>query len=1328
MPSHSNHLLHHFLENSASLYPDRIALVCNNEAISYRELEVRTNQLAYYLASQNLKAGQVIGIFLERSIECYLSILAILKLGAAYVPIEVEYPDERVNFIFEDLPFAAILTSSNLFNKRDVHWPKSILLDQELSIISQQNTQRFIPDVEITGENLAYIIYTSGSTGKPKGVEITHQSISHYVREASKIYQMSADDRVYQGYSLAFDASLEELWMAFANGASLIACTSKEIRSGVGLVSFMQQHKITVFSSVPTLAATLEGPWSDLRLLLLGGESCPATLVDTWSRPGLRILNTYGPTEASVIATYSECYPDREITIGHPVPGYTVFLLNENFTEVPDGQVGELCIGGPALARGYVNRAEITREKFITHPQDVTLRLYRTGDLAYKTESGELQFAGRLDDQIKLRGFRIELNEIEAVMMTFKGVAQAVVILQKTEQPFLAAYLRLDKNSTFELNQFKQFIKKNLPDYMAPAAVEIVDNFPLLTSGKVDRKALPKPQTASMQREYVAPNTALEKEITAIWETVFKTSKLSVDADFFYDLGGQSLLAAQVISKMRQLPQLRDISILDLYQNPTIVELAKLFKTSEEQSHNKVEEKKREKYRAPAWKYYLCGFGQLFGILFQYAIGSWQLMAVYLLYFLSNATSLTWSRELELGCLYLFLLVPFLSISVVVTLKWLLLGRVKPGVYPLWGWFYYRWWLVTRLVYNSFFHKLMLGTPLISVYYRLLGAKIGKNCFIATKSVFFFDQFKVGDNASIGIDVKMNGYIVENGWLKIGAIDIGEDTYIGSRSVIGINTQIADKVILEEMSMVPDNTSLPSGYYIGTPVRKATIPGEHVTRTNKKNEDNSILDTASFGFLHYLGIICLILSNIVCILPGFMFIDYFYTQSSYWLTILATPIGAVLSLGVHYLYVIAVKKCILNKMEPGVYSLKSFHYLRYWFIKELIDNPSIAILSDSIYLPMLYRRLGAKLGSKVEMGEVHHTIPDLLTIEEGGFAASSVAIGWGQVYLNSLYVAPVTIGKKAFVGNVSVLSAGKTIGDGGLLGCLSLTPTENQSSETGSCWLGAPAIYLPKREIFSGYSDATTYNPSKKLYFTRAVIELIRIIIPTTYSFVVMYNLFYLLEFMIKKYSILTVGIVLPVFELCIVGLLSLSLVGLKRILIGKLLPMAKPLWDIFIWKSDLVEFTYGYFICPNFMEFALGSPYALLVARCFGSKIGKRVFCDTEGFAEFDLIEIGDEVCINRNSLLQTHLFEDRVFKMSSLNIKSGCNVGVGSVVLYNTLMEENASLGNLSLLMKGEYLPANSEWAGIPAQSVSLSNQNRLKWQEALDIKAVEVPAEVL
>lgn len=1300
--------LHQFFEHSCDNHPNNIALVCDNAFVSYQELDGRANQLARYLAQQGIANGSIVGLLLERSIDCYIAILAVLKTGAAYVPIEVDYPDERINYIFADLPFDVLLTSSSQVRDKALQWPQRIVLDEvNQQVINQASTRLDSKEHQADAESLCYVIYTSGSTGKPKGVEITHKSITHYVRAASAIYEMSAQDRVYQGFSLAFDASLEELWMAFANGAALIACTTKEVRSGVGLLSFLQQHQVTFFSTVPTLLSTLEGVLPHLRLLVLGGETCSPALVKRWERPGLRIMNTYGPTEASVVATYAECVPGGEVTIGQPLPGYDVLILSESLAVVNDGEIGELCIGGPAVARGYVNRPESTAEKFIINPANTKQRLYKTGDLAFKA-NGALHFAGRADDQIKLRGFRIELNEIERVILQYAGIKQAVVSLHEAEQPALVAYLLLAKNITFEQEHFKEFLRARLPDYMMPALVELLDELPLLSSGKVNRKALPKPSLISSTNNYVAPVSELEHEIARVWEQSLACDAISIDANFFYDLGGHSLHAAKIISELRTIPALSTISILDLYKNPSIRQLAAQCGAVALKSTQGHKEQRGAHYKVPQWKYLLCGVGQFFGCVFQYAVGAWQLLAVILCYTWITSSYTLVSTESQVAFLALFLSMPLLSLFITVSMKWLLLGRVKPGIYPLWGWFYYRWWLVQRLQKNIYLGKHLTGSPLITLYYRLLGANIGANCYIGTSQILTPDLLSIGDNSSIGADSRLNGYIVEDGWLKIGNIDIADNCYVGARAVMGLNTRMEENAVLEEMSMLPDGAVISRGlYYVGSPAVPASLPENHITRNNTPAEPVSLWENTLFGILHYSGIVFIMLMYYLCILPSLSLINYFYENHYYWGTmLLAIPAGAALFLALYYSCVIVCKKIIMDKIQPGSYSVRGFYYFRHWIIEKMFDVDEISIMADTLYLPMFLRRLGAKLEKGVEMGETPHIIPDLVTIEEGGFTASSVALAWPTVYRGTISFAPVHIGKKGFVGNVSMLPGGKKIGDGGLLGCLSVPPEHNQSSKSDTAWLGSPAVFLPKRELFVGFSDQQTYNPPKKLYCLRLLIEFFRIILPSAFSFIALFNLLSVLEFMVSNYSWRAAAVVVPFAEFFITIALVALLVGLKWLLLGKLKPLTKPIWDVFIWKNDVIEYSYNYYINPHYTNKVLGTPFALWLHRCLGTKVGKRVFTDSAEFSEFDLISIGDDVCINAETILQTHLYEDRIFKVAHVAIESGCTIGVGSVILYNTLMEKHAMLGNLSLLMKGECLPANTQWSGIPAQSTLVTH----------------------
>lgn len=1293
--------LRQFFEHSVDASPNNLALICGNHSLSYKELEVRANQLANYLISQGVSEQDSIGILMERSLESYISILAVLKTGAAYVPIEVEYPDERINYILADMPFHSVLTTSTQFERNEnIKFPPAIIIDQIESIIAQQPKNR--PQLtQSVDEQLCYVIYTSGSTGKPKGVEITHKSICHYVSVASQLYSMSSDDRVYQGFSLAFDASLEEFWMALANGGTLVACTLKDIRSGVGLVDFLNDHKVTVFSTVPTLLSTLEGELPHLRLLVLGGEACSANLVNRWSRKDLTIMNTYGPTEATVIATYSECQPDKPVTIGKPLPGFEVLILDDKLQPVANGQQGELCIAGIGLSRGYVNRPEMTASKFVINPHNEKQRLYRTGDLALIDTGGDIQFMGRVDDQIKLRGFRIELTEIEAIMMEFGGLSQVVVALQELEIPTLVAYLLIDKNTELDIQAFKRFLIGRLPHYMMPALFEQVESFPLLSSGKVNRKELPKPKTVFQQNNYVAPKTKLEKTITKIWEENLQHHRISVEDDLFYDLGGHSLSAAQIVSKLRKINGMQDISVLDLYRNPTIKQLAEKF--GNVQANKRVDNKESLKHKPSSLSYFLCSVGQFFGCLIQYALGAWQLLAVVVCYAWVESYTTALSKEGFLVFLLLFFGMPVVSLAITVCAKWILVGRIKPGTYKLWGWFYLRWWLVQRLQSNIFSPGHFIGSPLINAYYRLLGAKIGKNCYLGSCSVAIHDLLTIGDNSSIGLDSRLRGYVVEDGWLKIGPITIGNNCFVGSRTVLGIDTVMHDNSCLDDMSLLPNNTQIPAHqFFTGSPACLATVPADHITNQTKVLDNTSPLKNFTYGILHYLCLVFAMMLHYTCYFPALLLITHFYEQTQYLVTVFfAAPLGAIIFLGLYLFGVSICKKLMMNKISPGTYSLKSFYYLRQWTIVKMLDIEEVAVMADSLYFPYVLRFLGAKLGKRVEMGSTPHLIPDLITIKDEGFTASSVALAWPSVYQGSVKFAPVQIGKRGFVGNVGLLPLGSKVGDGGLLGCMSITPPNNQAASNHTAWLGSPAIFLPKRELFVGFSDKETFTPPRRLFNTRLAIELFRMILPATLTLIGFFSMLYVLNILQANYSLKTTFFLLPVAELLIVLGLVAAVILLKWTIIGKLKAATKPLWSAYIWKIDIIEYAYSYFINQHLTDVVLGTPFASMLLRCLGAKIGKRVFIDTEGFAEFDLISIGDDVCLNAETLIQTHLYEDRIFKTSTIKINDGCNVGVASIVLYDTVMEKNSSLGSFSLLMKGERLPENTSWQGIPAQS---------------------------
>ena len=434
--------------------------------------------------------------------------LGVLKCGAAFVPLDPSFPPDRVAFIAEDASLRVLLTTSAFSSvllslrrgARGVRAnisSRALFLDADAELIAAE--PEFRPDVSSRGDALCYIIYTSGTTGQPKGVAVNQSNICQFLDGCDSIYGVAAADRVYQGMTLAFDFSIEEIWPTFKAGATLVAGPNDHRRFGTGLNDFLIEQQISVLCCVPTLLATLERDVPSLRLLLVGGEACPADLVKRWSRPGRRMLNTYGPTEATVTATWCELLPDRPVTIGKPLPGSTIYILDDKLQPVLPGREGEICIGGPCVASGYVNRPDLTADRFV--PDVFSARpgakLYRTGDLGRVNPAGEIVYLGRIDTQIKIRGMRIELGEIEAALLDDAGVTQAVAaaIANEGGVPELAAYVvPRDPDDFLNLRQrLHDSLRSRLPAYMVPAYIEPISTIPVLPSQKADRSRLPRP-------------------------------------------------------------------------------------------------------------------------------------------------------------------------------------------------------------------------------------------------------------------------------------------------------------------------------------------------------------------------------------------------------------------------------------------------------------------------------------------------------------------------------------------------------------------------------------------------------------------------------------------------------------------------------------------------------------------------------------------------------------------------------------------------------------------------------------------------------------------
>ncbi len=1321
----SNELLHELFELLAAGNPDAIALDCQGAQMTYGQLEARGNQIARFLRKCGIRRGDCVGLLIPRSMEVYAALLGILKAGAAYVPLDPDYPAERVGFILSDSRAVAVVTTEELASKAAGFGGKTVRVDAQRDEIACMDAGRLgREETDASPQDLCYVIYTSGTTGRPKGVEIEHRSVCYLVRAEAKIFRVVPEDRVFQVASIAFDASVEEIWLAFFAGATLVVATAEMAHSGPELSRILAGVGVTVLSCVPTLLMMMEGDVASLRLLILGGEACSAELVKRWWRPGRRVVNTYGPTEATVIATWAECHPERPVTIGKLLPNYSGRILDEQMRPVAAGAAGELCLGGIGLARGYLGRPELTSEKFVKLQNDGPRpqRFYRTGDLVRQNPDGEIEFLGRIDTQVKLRGFRVELGEIEAALLDCPGIRAAVVTLQDDVQSIqqLVAYVVPRKNGAVEWENLRAQLRQKLPAYMVPTIFETLDAMPTLPSGKVDRKALPTPKSqAQAKRETVPPGNSAEKFLLSVWEKLFAPTPVSVLDDFFLDLGGHSLLAARMVSELRKHGQFQRISMLDVYRCPTIRRLADHFAVGEavgraspraaEGGKPITSEQRLARTLAPpaeaqtsALRHFCCGVAQLFSLVFILSFFALQWLAPYLVYTILIEEEYDYIQALLGAFASLVLFYPVMML-VPIAVKWIVIGRYKPGTYPLWGTYFFRWWFVTTIE-AAVPVGYLTGTPLLNIYFRLMGAKIGRNVYLGSDSFAVYDLVSVGDGSSINADSNLLGYTIEDGCLKIGHLNIGERCFVGTRAAVGENATMEDEATLEDLSLLSSGARISKGEtWIGSPAIKSEA-GESRKPESAVGAKPRTARRVGFGILHGIGLLIFPVLVVAALFPGIVTMNELnYIDPYYWYLLLAPAVGFSFIIFL-CLEIAAMKWLLLGKVKAGHYSTESWYYLRKWFVDQTMDL-SLDILGPlyaSVYLTPWYKLLGARLGKGAEVSTASFISPDLLSIGEESFIADSVSLGAPRIRDGLMTIGENKIGKRSFIGNSAMLPPGTVIGDEVLVGCLSAPPANQADAmRRDTAWMGSPAIFLPQRQKSAGFSQQATFDPPARLRIQRAIIEFIRVIAPST-CFIILISLLFSGLLLLRDYfTLFQTLLFFPLFYIgCGLAATFFTIVA-KWALVGRYRAGEKPLWNNFVWRNELINALHEHLAEPFLVGALTGTPFVGWYFRLLGARIGRRVYMETTDFSEFDLAMVGDEAMLNADCTVQTHLFEDRVMKMSTVEIGKRCKVGAGSLVLYDTRMEDGSALGDLSLLMKGEVLPKGTEWEGIPART---------------------------
>ncbi|WP_420474884.1 Pls/PosA family non-ribosomal peptide synthetase [Noviherbaspirillum sp. ST9] len=1300
------------LEATAQRLPEKTALVFGDRSMRYGELNRLADHAASRLIAAGVRPGQIVGLWLPRGIDLFVMQAAIAKAGAAWLPFDADTPVDRIAVCLDDANAAGIVSCSE-FAAHLKECGRTVWMAEDLALPAHGPVNRC---KDVLPSHPAYVIYTSGSTGKPKGITITQGSICHFLRSENAVLGIRESDRVYQGFSVAFDMSFEEIWISYLVGATLWIAPKDIAADPEALPRALSANAVTVLHAVPTLLALFNEDVPGLRIINLGGEMCPESLVARWARPGRQVFNTYGPTEATVSASLAELHPDEPVTIGRPLPNYGLLVIDTaiegGLKLMPRGEVGELCITGPGVAAGYLGRPELTAEKFLMNPwarNEHQTRLYRTGDLARIEMDGRVQCLGRTDDQVKIRGFRVELGEIEAVLAQQPGVGTTAVVLRQDEGiDQLVAFIVPDAGHTLAVPALRDALGAALPPYMVPGRFELLPQMPRLTSGKIDRKALkatPLAAETSGNDGSDAPQSPAEEALFAALAKLFPGQPIRRDADFFSGLGGHSLLAARLASALRKDARYAHVTVRDIYQNRVIGRIAAALSQAREAAPAADID-----WTPPSWRQrWLCGTAQAAAIPALVALRMAQWLAPFFTYHYftgepGDSVSLAVTASIAA-----FLLATLLEFAVAIGGKWLIAGRLRPGSYPLWGVTYYRWWLADRLVESAPTY-LLNGSSLYTWWLRALGAHVGRDVTIGSITLRAPDLLRIGDRTTIGNAVNLENARVQHGRLHLGNIAIGTDACVGSYAVLEGNTAIGAHGHLEGQSALGDGMAVPAGrVWRGSPAQDA---GVFDPASNPPRPAVSRLRHVGEALFFLVGALLIATVFFLPVFPSFMLIDWLDTADHFrWIQgnaipvqlaryfVLAFPATAVLIVCTALLSAL-IRWSVLPRLKPGSWPVHSNLYCAKWLVNQ-IQESSLNVLHGvyaTVYAPSWYRLLGARVGRDAEISTALGLVPDMLTLGDETFIADAVMLGDEKIDGGWMTMKPTVVSRRSFVGNGSYIPDGTVLPENVLIGVHSTVPG-NAHLRNGQTWLGSPPINLPAREETAGFPERLTFRPSPLRRLARGLVEAFRIIAPHAIVISVGYTI--VLDVM-PAAGAGNWGEV--VGDLAMAGLAYgvgtfLFVALLKWLLLFRYTRRSAPMWTPFVWLSEALTNMYEGIAVPNFLRYLRGTPWLPAALNLLGCRIGRGVYMDTTDMTEFDCVKIGDYSELNALTCPQTHLFEDRVMKIDEVTIGNRVYMAPRSAVLYSAVVEDNARLGPLTLVMKGEQIPAASSWHGCPA-----------------------------
>lgn len=1296
-------------EDLVRQYGSRTAVISDGREWSYAQLDARANQLARLLVESGVKPGDRVGLMLNRSAETYMAMLAVMKAQAAYVPLAAAFPEARISFIAEDAALGLVI-STTLYQEKVKRVPvPALLLDDATTRVRIDGMPATPLGLTGTGEAggledaTCYILYTSGTTGKPKGVVVEHRSICNFVRVAARSYGYRPSDRIYQGMTIAFDFSVEEIWVPFVAGAAIVPAPGERALIGEELADFLRDNAITAMACSPTLLSSIESEVPSLRLILVGGEACSQNLVSRWSRPGLTILNTYGPTEATVTATMGVLDASRPVTIGRPLPSYSIAILDPQRPGLAaPGGLGEIGIAGIGVAVGYLNRPELTAQKFIPDflglPNNPSRRIYRTGDLGRLNEDGEIEYHGRVDTQVKIRGNRIELGEIEAVLLEHPAIGQAVVTTWQPEPDRLelVAYYTLKGNAEpIARTELARELKQRLPDFMVPAYLEELAVLPMTVSDKVDLRSLPPPSSASQAAggQMVEARDDAERFIAAALCEVLKRDAVSVEGHFFDDLGANSLLMARLCARLRTRPGWGTASMRDIYLHPTAAGLAAHLQRETEDVAKLVEA--RPVHRASNLAYWTCGAAQLvFYVLYSFLLlWTFNRGLAWVNEALDDPTRL-YIRSSILAVFYFFGWTGFCILG-----KWLLVGRWKEESIPLWGARYFRFWVVMTLV-RSAPVALFKGSPLYSFYLRLLGAKLGHNTVIESRSVpVCTDLIALGDDTILRKDSTLLGYRAEAGYIHTGPIRIGSNCLVGEGSVLDIKTAMGDR------SQLGHSSSLQSGQEIPACERWHGSPAVPTTADYSKVAD---LPTTRLHRVVYEAFQIFGLLTIVVPLPLLLLSYWQWTsddvEETFGLLATTTALTGLGGLVAMLLAAVLVPRLLQPFLREGrTYSIYSLnHWLQTVAARASNNRLLNLVFGDSSAVVHYIRALGWNLNTVHQTGSnfgtnQQHDHPLFCDIGSGTMVSDGLSMINMHKSATAFRLERTRVGDRSFLGNNIFYPPDSRVGDNCLLGTKVMIPIEGPVRENVGL-LGSPAFEIPRMvDRDKALLGAVSPAEQRRRVARKNVHNTVTVLLFLASHWLVLFMVAVMWDRALNYYSEWGALALLVAMVLSILGpVLYYALIERASTGFRRLKPRVATIYDPYFWSHE----RHWKLADTPVMSILTGTPFRPMILRLLNVKVGRRVFDGGSVITERSLVEIGDDAVLNEGCVLQPHSLEEGAFKSDVIKVGNQVTLGPSAFIHYGVVIGEGATVDADSFVMKGELIEPRTAWRGNPAK----------------------------